>query len=320
MKRKTWSSGRLWSVRERSFAELEILGPESPDSLFGRAAQGGFDWVLALYHDQGLIAVKTHAWGMATNWTLGLPIIRTSVDHGTAFDIAGHGQARVSPLRHVVETTLGLIDGRAAPRGFRGAAGEGLTPERRRAMAMTPSTMLPLGTEAPRFELPEVDGPTVSLDDFRLAPGLLVMFLCNHCPFVKHIRSELAAFARDYQEEGLAVVAISSNDVEAHPEDSPEMMSRRRRRPATLSPISSTRHRRWPRPTARPAPRTSFSSTATCGWSTGGSSTQPTGERRAGHRCRSPSRRESPPRRRRRHSRPATQHRMQYQVETRQQP
>ena len=100
--------------------ELEILGPESPDSVFGRAAEGGVDWVLALYHDQGLIAVKTHAWGRATNWTLGLPIIRTSVDHGTAFDIAGLGRARISPLRHVLETTLGLISGRL-PRCSRGA-------------------------------------------------------------------------------------------------------------------------------------------------------------------------------------------------------
>ena len=96
-------------------------------------------------------------------------------------------------------------------------------------MAMTPSTMLPLGTEAPPFELPDVDGPTWSLDDFRGAPGLLVIFLSNHCPFVKHIRTELAVFARDVQEKGLSVVAISSNDVETHPEDGPEMMAQEKR-------------------------------------------------------------------------------------------
>jgi 4-hydroxythreonine-4-phosphate dehydrogenase len=96
--------------------ELRIRGPESPDSLFGRATELSIDWILALYHDQGLIAVKTHAWGRATNWTLGLPIIRTSVDHGTAFEIAGQNRARAAPLRHVVDTTLGLLEGRL-PRG-----------------------------------------------------------------------------------------------------------------------------------------------------------------------------------------------------------
>lgn len=88
---------------------LDVHGPESADSLFARARQGEFDWVLALYHDQGLIAVKTAAFGEATNWTLGLPYLRTSVDHGTAYGIAGRGVADEKPLAAVVEQTLELL-------------------------------------------------------------------------------------------------------------------------------------------------------------------------------------------------------------------
>ena len=90
---------------------IDVHGPESADSLFARAQRGEFDWVLALYHDQGLIAVKTAAFGLATNWTLGLPFLRTSVDHGTAFGLAGRGLADEGPLRAVVEATLGIIRG-----------------------------------------------------------------------------------------------------------------------------------------------------------------------------------------------------------------
>jgi 4-hydroxythreonine-4-phosphate dehydrogenase len=90
---------------------LDVHGPESADSLFARARRGEFDWVLALYHDQGLIAVKTAAFGLATNWTLGLPILRTSVDHGTAFPLAGRGIADARPLAAVVATTLLLAAG-----------------------------------------------------------------------------------------------------------------------------------------------------------------------------------------------------------------
>lgn len=97
------------SCRERGF---DVSGPESADSLFARARKGECDWVLALYHDQGLIPVKTLAFGTATNWTLGLPVIRTSVDHGTAFDIAGRGRADARPLQRVVEATRELIAGR----------------------------------------------------------------------------------------------------------------------------------------------------------------------------------------------------------------
>jgi 4-hydroxythreonine-4-phosphate dehydrogenase len=95
---------------------IDAHGPESADSLFARARKGEFDWVLALYHDQGLIPVKTAAFGLATNWTLGLPWLRTSVDHGTAFGIAGKGVADEGPMRAVVETTLGLLRG-TLPRG-----------------------------------------------------------------------------------------------------------------------------------------------------------------------------------------------------------
>ncbi|MEA2561899.1 MAG: 4-phospho-D-threonate 3-dehydrogenase / 4-phospho-D-erythronate 3-dehydrogenase [Acidobacteriota bacterium] len=90
---------------------IDVHGPESADSLFARAQRGEFDWVLALYHDQGLIAVKTAAFGLATNWTLGLPFLRTSVDHGTAFGLAGKGLADEGSLRAVVEATLGIIRG-----------------------------------------------------------------------------------------------------------------------------------------------------------------------------------------------------------------
>jgi peroxiredoxin len=91
-------------------------------------------------------------------------------------------------------------------------------------MVAVNSTMLPLGTVAPDFSLREAEGQMVSLQDFKRAPGLLVMFICNHCPYVKHIRTGLAAFAREYQAKGLAVVAINSNDVSTHPDDRPEKM------------------------------------------------------------------------------------------------
>ena len=90
---------------------IDVHGPESADSLFARARRGEFDWVLALYHDQGLIAVKTSSFGLATNWTLGLPFLRTSVDHGTAFPLAGRGVADAGPLAAVVDSTLKLISG-----------------------------------------------------------------------------------------------------------------------------------------------------------------------------------------------------------------
>ncbi len=87
--------------------------------------------------------------------------------------------------------------------------------------------MVPLGTAAPPFSLPDVTtGETVSLSDFEDAPGLLVVFMCNHCPFVKHIREGLAEFGREYGERGLAIVGINANDVERYPDDAPEEMKR----------------------------------------------------------------------------------------------
>jgi peroxiredoxin len=93
-------------------------------------------------------------------------------------------------------------------------------------MALTPSTLLDLGTEAVPFALPDTEGKIVTLDDFAGAHALLLIFLCNHCPYVKHVRHELAKLGREYQGRGVAVVGISSNDVVTHPEDSPEMMRR----------------------------------------------------------------------------------------------
>ncbi|HHW78326.1 MAG TPA: thioredoxin family protein [Xanthomonadaceae bacterium] len=93
-------------------------------------------------------------------------------------------------------------------------------------MAQTPSTMLPLGTPAPDFSLPEpATGGTVALSDFQDSPALLVMFISNHCPFVKHIREELARFAREYRARGLASVAISANDAANYPDDSPARLA-----------------------------------------------------------------------------------------------
>jgi len=92
-------------------------------------------------------------------------------------------------------------------------------------MVKTASTMLELGTAAPPFSLPEaVSGETVSLEDFSGKP-LLVMFICNHCPFVKHLRDALAKFGEEYESKGLAIVAISSNDAENYPDDSFEKMA-----------------------------------------------------------------------------------------------
>jgi peroxiredoxin len=92
-------------------------------------------------------------------------------------------------------------------------------------MALTPSNMLPLGTTAPTFELPDtVSGNRVTFTDIRGEKGTLVMFICNHCPYVKHIQEELVRLASDYRAEGIGIVAISSNDVEKYPEDGPEQM------------------------------------------------------------------------------------------------
>ena len=92
-------------------------------------------------------------------------------------------------------------------------------------MALTPSTMLPLGSKAPDFELPNTAGIIVSLNSFEAPGAYLVIFLCNHCPFVKHVRERLAALTQEYIAKGVAVVAISSNDAAAFPDDGPLKMA-----------------------------------------------------------------------------------------------
>lgn len=97
-------------------------------------------------------------------------------------------------------------------------------------MALTPSNMLPLGTKAPAFELIEpLSGKSRSLEELAGSAGTLVMFICNHCPFVLHVESQLIALARDYQARGIGVIAISANDALSHPQDGPEAMAQRAR-------------------------------------------------------------------------------------------
>ncbi|MDF5710250.1 MAG: thioredoxin family protein [Nostoc sp. S4] len=92
-------------------------------------------------------------------------------------------------------------------------------------MALTASTMLPLGTKAPDFDLPEVvSGKATSLSTFADKKALLVMFICRHCPFVKHVQQELAQLGRDYFTGDLAIVAISANDAKNYPDDAPDSL------------------------------------------------------------------------------------------------
>lgn len=92
-------------------------------------------------------------------------------------------------------------------------------------MALTPSNMLPLGTLAPDFRLPDtVSGKTLRLVDLKSQIATVVMFICNHCPYVKHVNPELVRLAREYGAKGLRFVAISSNDVDTHPDDAPDKM------------------------------------------------------------------------------------------------
>ena len=93
-------------------------------------------------------------------------------------------------------------------------------------MARTPSTMVALGTNAPHFILPDtVSGKDISLENIKGEKGTMIMFICNHCPFVKHINAELVRLANDYKSKGIGFVAISSNDVINHPEDAPGLMT-----------------------------------------------------------------------------------------------
>jgi peroxiredoxin len=92
-------------------------------------------------------------------------------------------------------------------------------------MVRTPSTMVALGTQAPDFHLPDVtSGQTISLESFAGKSGLLVMFICRHCPYVKHVQRELARIGQDYQARDLGIVAISSNDADSYPDDAPESL------------------------------------------------------------------------------------------------
>jgi peroxiredoxin len=92
-------------------------------------------------------------------------------------------------------------------------------------MARTPSNMLPLGTKAPEFGLPDtVSDSILNLQTLRGEKGTLIMFICNHCPFVKHVNPELVKLANDYSRKGIAFIAISSNDVANYPQDSPQLM------------------------------------------------------------------------------------------------
>lgn len=95
-------------------------------------------------------------------------------------------------------------------------------------MSLTPSRMIELQSPLPGFRLPDTEGHLVSSEDYADQP-LLVIFMCNHCPFVKHLADALADFAREYQARGLAVVGINSNDFRAHPDDHPDRMQEERR-------------------------------------------------------------------------------------------
>ncbi|NEO77171.1 thioredoxin family protein [Moorena sp. SIO4G3] len=92
-------------------------------------------------------------------------------------------------------------------------------------MALVNSTMLSLGTKAPEFQLPDaVSGQTISLETFAGKQGLLVMFICRHCPFVKHVQGELAKLGKDYADANLGMVAISANDADNYPDDAPDKL------------------------------------------------------------------------------------------------
>jgi peroxiredoxin len=105
-------------------------------------------------------------------------------------------------------------------------------------MAETRSSMLPLGTPAPSFSLPDVvTGQPVSLDTFTADRAVLVMFICRHCPYVKHVQDELARIGRDYADRGLGIVAVSSNDARAYPEDAPDKLAEMARRTGFTFPL-----------------------------------------------------------------------------------
>lgn len=94
-------------------------------------------------------------------------------------------------------------------------------------MARTPSNMLPLGTKAPSFELLDtVSNEQMSLSNLKGEKGTVIMFICNHCPFVKHVNSAITSLAREFEQKGVSFIAISSNDVDNYPQDAPHLMKR----------------------------------------------------------------------------------------------
>lgn len=93
-------------------------------------------------------------------------------------------------------------------------------------MALTPSTMTELGTPAADFNLKDPTDTEWTLDSFAGYKALMVMFICNHCPYVKHLKAALSEFARDYEGKGLGIIAINSNDIQSYPEDAPEEMAK----------------------------------------------------------------------------------------------
>lgn len=95
-------------------------------------------------------------------------------------------------------------------------------------MALTYSQTMPIGTKAPHFKLPDtVSGKILSLDTLQSKQATVIMFICNHCPFVRHVETELAKVAQEYQSKGVSFVGISANDAQEYPEDAPEQMQKR---------------------------------------------------------------------------------------------
>jgi hypothetical protein len=131
----------------------------------------------------------------------------------------------------------------------------------------------PLGTLAPDFALPDLAGTTVRRDDFAAAPALLVVFVCNHCPYVRHIEAELSKVLA--QCPSLAVVGICTNDIDAYPDDRPERLAEQAQRAGWFFRTWSTTTNRSVVPTTPPARPTSSCTTGSAGWPTAARSTNP---------------------------------------------
>jgi thiol-disulfide isomerase/thioredoxin len=111
-----------------------------------------------------------------------------------------------------------------------------------------------IGHQSPHFVLPDtVSGKDLSLENIKGEIGTMIMFICNHCPFVKHVNAELVRLANDYKNKGIGFVAISSNDVINHPDDAPELMTQVAKQLKYHSPIYMTNHRKQQKPIMPPA-------------------------------------------------------------------